>query len=73
MIEIKTMKNSELEYAYRDSFLKRNKDFICVEVTLSLEYEDKEIIKNKEKYIYEETESSQEVLELLQSFFKSKR
>ena len=34
---------------------------------------DKEIIKNKEKYIYEETESSQEVLELLQSFFKSKR
>ena len=44
-LEIKTMKNSELEYAYRDSFLKRNKDFICVEVTLSLEYEDKEIIK----------------------------
>ena len=34
---------------------------------------DKEIIKNKEKYIYEETESSQETLELLQSFFKSKR
>ena len=34
---------------------------------------DKEIIKDKEKYIYEETESSQEVLELLQSFFKSKR
>ena len=46
-LEIKTMKNSELEYAYRDSFLKRNKDFICVEVTLSLEYEDKEIIKHR--------------------------
>ena len=46
-LEIKTMKNSELEYAYRDSFLKRNKDFICVEVTLSLDYEDKEIIKHR--------------------------
>lgn len=46
-LEIKTMKNSELEYAYRDSFLKRNKDFVCVEVTLSLEYEDKEIIKHR--------------------------
>lgn len=46
-LKIKTMKNSELEYAYRDSFLKRNKDFICVEVTLSLEYEDKEIIKHR--------------------------
>ena len=46
-LEIKNMKNSELEYAYRDSFLKRNKDFICVEVTLSLEYEDKEIIKHR--------------------------
>lgn len=46
-LEIKTMKNSELEYAYRDSFLKRNKNFICVEVTLSLEYEDKEIIKHR--------------------------
>ena len=46
-LEIKTMKNSELEYAYRDSFLKRNKDFICVEVTLSLEYEYKEIIKHR--------------------------
>lgn len=46
-LEIKTMKNSELEYAYRDSFLKRNKDFICVEVTLSLEYEDKEMIKHR--------------------------
>ena len=46
-LEIKTMKNSELEYAYRDSFLKRNKEFICVEVTLSLEYEDKEIIKHR--------------------------
>lgn len=46
-LEIKTMTNSELEYSYRDSFLKRNKDYICLEVTLKLEYKDKEIIKNK--------------------------
>lgn len=45
--EIITMKNNELEYSYRDSFLKRNKDYICIEVTLALEYEDKELIKNK--------------------------
>lgn len=34
---------------------------------------DKEIIKNKEKYIYKNTKSTQMILELLQSFFKSKR
>lgn len=45
--EIITMKNNELEYSYRDSFLKRNKDYICIEATLALEYEDKELIKNK--------------------------
>ena len=28
--EIITMKNSELEYSYRDSFLKRNKEYICI-------------------------------------------
>lgn len=46
-LEIKTMTNQELEYSYRDSFLKRNKDYICLEVTLKLEYKDKEAIKNK--------------------------
>ena len=34
---------------------------------------DKEITKNKEKYIYKNTKSTQIILELLQSFFKSKR
>lgn len=34
---------------------------------------NKEIIKNKEKYIYKNTKSTQMILELLQSFFKSKR
>lgn len=46
-LEIKTMTNQELEYSYRDSFLKRNKEYICLEVTLKLEYKDKEAIKNK--------------------------
>lgn len=45
--EVITMKSNELEYSYRDSFLKRNKEYICIEVTLALEYEDKELIKNK--------------------------
>ncbi len=45
--EVITMKNNELKYSYRDSFLKRNKDYICIEVTLQLEYEDKELIRNK--------------------------
>lgn len=45
--EIITMKNNELEYSYRDSFLKRNKEYICIEATLELEYEDKELIRNK--------------------------
>ena len=45
--EIITMKNNELEYSYRDSFLKRNKEYICVEATLELKYENKELIRNK--------------------------
>ena len=45
--EIITMKNSELEYSYRDSFLKRNKEYICIEATLELKYENKELIRNK--------------------------
>lgn len=46
-LEVITMSSNELEYTYRDSFLKRNKDYICIEATLQLEYEDKELIKNK--------------------------
>lgn len=44
-LEVITMTNSELEYSYRDSFLKRNKDYICVEVTFELKKDDKEKIK----------------------------
>ena len=44
-MEIKTLANKELEFAYRDSFLKRNKDYICTEVTFEMNYKDKEEIK----------------------------
>lgn len=44
-MEIITMDNKDLNYSYRNSFLKENKDYICVEVTLGLTYEDSEKIK----------------------------
>ena len=34
--EIKTMLNKELDFHYRTSFLQKNKDYICLEATLSL-------------------------------------
>lgn len=40
--KIITMKNGDLEFAYRDSFLKRNKDYICVSVIMEFEKGDKE-------------------------------
>lgn len=44
-MEIITMDNKDLNYSYRNSFLKEHKDYICVEVTLGLTYEDSEKIK----------------------------
>ena len=44
-MEIKTLTNKELEFAYRDSFLKKNKDYICTEVTFEMNYKDKKEIK----------------------------
>ena len=35
--EVKVMKNSELEYAYRNSFLKRNKKYIVLDATFELQ------------------------------------
>ena len=35
-LEIVTLSNDELEFSYRDSFLKRNKDYIVVSVVLKL-------------------------------------
>ena len=46
-LEIKTMTNKELEYSYRDSFLKRNKDYICIETTFIMTKEDSNKIKGK--------------------------
>ena len=34
--EIKTMKNEELDFHYRTSFLQKNKDYICLEATITL-------------------------------------
>ena len=34
--EVKTMKNKELDFHYRTSFLQKNKDYICLEATISL-------------------------------------
>jgi len=40
--EVVTMKNDELDFGYRNSFFKKNKDFICVSAVLSLEHGDKD-------------------------------
>jgi len=39
-LEIKVMTKQELEYSYRDSFLKRNKEYICLETTFVMKKED---------------------------------
>jgi len=38
--ELITMKNNELDFKYRDSFLKKNKEYICVSALLELEKGD---------------------------------
>lgn len=45
-LEIITMTKEELEYSYRDSFLKRNKEYICLESTFIMKKEDSNKIKN---------------------------
>jgi len=40
--ELVTMKNSELEFEYRDSFLKKNKEYICISAIITLETGNKE-------------------------------
>lgn len=44
-LDIITMTNKELEYSYRDSFLKKNKGYICLEVTMEMSYLDSKKIK----------------------------
>ena len=45
-LEIKIMKNKELDFHYRTSFLQKNKGYICLSCTLSLYIGDKEAIIN---------------------------
>jgi UDP-N-acetylmuramate dehydrogenase len=51
--EIKTMQNKELDFHYRTSFLQKNKDYICLEATISLVKGDPdeimEIIEERKK------------------------
>ena len=43
-LEVKTLYNKDLNYHYRTSFLKENKDYIVLEATLSLKHGNKEAI-----------------------------
>lgn len=44
-LNIIIMTNKDLNYSYRNSFLKEHKDYICLEVTLELNSESKDKIK----------------------------
>ncbi len=41
-LEIRTLKKNDLDFEYRDSFLKQNPSYIVLEVVLELEYGDKD-------------------------------
>lgn len=43
--EVVTMAKDELDFSYRNSFLKSHKDYICIETTFELSYLEKEKIK----------------------------
>lgn len=45
-LEVVTFNNSNLEYEYRDSFLKKHKEYVCLEATFKLENKDSEEILN---------------------------
>lgn len=44
-LDVVTLSNEELNYSYRNSFLKENKDYICIQTTFDLSYEDTNKIK----------------------------
>ncbi len=46
-LEIRTLTNKELEYTYRDSFLKKHREYIVLSTTFELEPGDIEIMKNQ--------------------------
>ncbi len=45
-LKIIDLKNKDLAFDYRTSFLKENPNYICLEATISLKRKDKNIIKN---------------------------
>ena len=45
-LDIITMCKDELEYSYRDSFLKKNKNYICLETTFEMKEDNPERRKN---------------------------
>ncbi len=46
-LEIITLTNKELEYEYRDSFLKKHKEYIVLSTTFELQKGDREFMKNQ--------------------------
>lgn len=44
-LDIISMSNKELNYSYRNSFLKENKDYICIETTFELTFKNSNEIK----------------------------
>lgn len=50
-LDIVTIPKNELNYSYRNSFLKENKDYICIETTFEMSFEEpykiKEIMDNR--------------------------
>lgn len=46
-LQIITMKNKDLDFEYRSSFLKKNKDYIVIEAVLKLSYGDKDELIEK--------------------------
>lgn len=44
-LKIKTLYNKDLNYKYRDSFLKQNPKYICLEAKIVLRHGDKKLIK----------------------------
>jgi UDP-N-acetylmuramate dehydrogenase len=58
-LEIKTLNNNEIEFDYRTSFLKKNKDFICIEATLKLEKGNTEEIMEKVRERIKKRQESQ--------------
>lgn len=43
-LEIEELENNQLDFSYRNSFFKKNKDYIIIEVTLKLNFKDKDSI-----------------------------